>query len=762
MQSRVETGWKDVIIFVGIILVAFGLRLVYVLQLSNSPEFADPQVDELYHVQWAQAIAAGETFVREAYFRAPLYPAFLGAIFKIFGPGLLTPRIIQAVLGSLSCGLLFLIGRHVFGRSVGAIAGLIAAGYWMLIYFDGELLIPSLLVFLDLLLIGLLLRATRVPGVLVYGLAGIVLGLSAIARPNILLFGPAIVIWLVVLYRRELRRAVTYVVCVTVGCLLVVLPTTARNYVFSGDLVLIASQGGVNYYIGNNPESDGWAAVVPGMPFDWTYAEAVERAERASGRELKPSEVSRYYYHKAWEFIREQPSGYLTLLGLKLSYFWSRWEISNNKSIYIQTERFTPLVKYLPLGFAALGPVAILGMVLCYRRRVELFPLWGFALVYMVSVVLFFCNARYRTPLLPVLILLAVWAVFERVAAGRRRRWRGMLGMLTVLVPAALLVNLTPNAASFYAPSQKYLTRLGDLYGRQGRNDLAIKYYRETLDLILHYPAVRQIREQRSSFTSALREIFPETSDALADVHWRLADVLRKEGAHRKAIEHYHASIELDPSGRQGRALFNLGTLLYELRRPSAGLEMFRRAIEPLRERMRNHPNDPVVLYALGRALHSLGRYDEALVPARRWAQTDPENPLVLDCLVDTLLSAARYQEACELLHDKVRLDNPQLINRLAFLLATCPDDALRDSRAALEYARRLCPRTESCRAEYLDTLAAALAETGRYEEASAVARQALERMRHARLPEDNILVRRIRERLRLYEAQRPYRLPRR
>ena len=160
----------DVALIITIFACAFALRLIYVQQLRASPLFEDPVMDELYHDQWARSIVAGETYVEGPYFRAPLYPAFLAAVYRVFGPGYLVPRLVQAFLGSLSCVLLFLIGRQIFGRGIAAIAGFLAASYWMLIYFDGELLIPSLIVFLDLLLVWLLLRIAGGGGLL--GLGG--------------------------------------------------------------------------------------------------------------------------------------------------------------------------------------------------------------------------------------------------------------------------------------------------------------------------------------------------------------------------------------------------------------------------------------------------------------------------------------------------------------------------------------------------------------------------------------------------------------
>ena len=773
-----NSRWKDAALFGAIVLFAFTLRLTYILQLQDNPTFNYPHMDELYHDDWAQAIAAGETFIEGPYFRAPLYPAFLAAIYKVFGVGYLLPRIIQGILGSLSCGVLFLIGRRIFGRAIGAVAGFVAGSYWMLIYFDGELLIPSLIVFLDLLLIWVLLWTVRTPRAVVYGLAGITLGLSAIARPNILLFGPALVVWLAIMYRRQLRRALLYITCLTSGCLLVVLPITVRNYVVGNDLVLIASQGGVNFYIGNNPEADGWAAVVPGTPPGWWsgYYATIERAEEARGRELKPSEVSQYYFEQAREFIFTQPGKYCALLGLKLRLFWSRWEISNNKFIYFQTEHFTPIVKYLPLGFAVLGPLGILGLVMCWRRRMELFPLWGFVVVYMVSVVLFFCNARYRTPILPPLILLAVWAIFEGVAAVRRQQWRSLAGGLAVLMPAALLVYTTPNAELFHKPRPESYVRLGDEYDRLDQLDLALENYRQALELAPHYLTARRqaglmlskmkrfpeaITEFRHALTLEPSPKVNESAETVATVHYHLANVLNATGAQQEAIKHYRASIELDPLGGKGRSQFNLGVLLIKQGQQEAALSVFEQGIEPLRAALESNPDDSKVLYALGRSLFLLGRYGEALAPLRECLRITPGNFQALDNFTEALMKVGHYQEAGELLRRALPLGQPSLVNRLAFLLATCPDDGLRDGRSSLEYARRLCPQTGSCQVEYLDTLAAALAEIGSYEEAITVARQAIERISREQSPEESILVKQLRERLRLYESRRPYRQPR-
>ncbi|MGD8453557.1 MAG: tetratricopeptide repeat protein [Phycisphaerae bacterium] len=641
---------RDVLLFALIVLVALGLRVIYDLQLRHSPLFADPSMDELYHDQWGQAIAAGRSFVDGPYFRAPLYPAMLGLVYSVFGHSYLAPRMVQAVLGAISCGLVFVIGRRLFGRAVAAVAGFAAASYWILIYFDGELLIPPLIVPLDLLLIWLLLRAERSSGVVIFAVCGVVLGLSAIARPNVLLFGPAIVLWLLIRFRRQWRRALLHAACVTAGCLLVVLPITIRNWVVGKDLVLIASQGGVNFYIGNNPQTDGATAIVPGTPAGWWegYRAAIARAEAARGGKLKASEVSDYYYDEAWAFIRNEPGRWLSLMVRKLRLFWGAWEISNNKGIYFWSEQFTPVLTWLPLNFALVGPAGILGLVLCWRRRGELFPLWGFVLVYMVSVVLFFCTARYRVPLLPLLILLGTYAGFSVVKAVRSQRWLAVAGQGVVLVLAATLVLTTPGGERARDDAQDYV-QLGRRYQRLGESDRAAECYAKAVKLAPDFVTARSkygtLLAQTGHLPEAIEQLQQalatgqlrpgETKQTLARVHTNLATALTDSGSPAEGVEHYRQALELDPAGAEDYVQFKLGLALVKLDRLEEAVSAFEKALAI-------SPYPLLVLDQLSAALARLGEYERAAELARRAidlaeSSREPAEPDLLDSLRERL-----------------------------------------------------------------------------------------------------------------------------
>ena len=616
---------RDALWLAIIVVLAFALRLIYVLQLQASPYFSTHVMDPQYHHQWAQAFAAGERFRDGPYFRAPLYPWLLGVVYWLFGAdNALAPRIVQTVLGALSCGMLFLIGREVFGRTAGIIAGLAAATYWIFLYYDAELLIPVLIVFLDLVLLWLLLRTRERPRPLSWAACGVVLGLSAIARPNILLFAPALVVWILVLHGGRWRRGVGYAACLFVGCMLPILPVTIRNYIVGDELVLIASQGGVNFYIGNNPQADGMSAVIKGDPTEWwpCYEAQIARAEGAVGRALAASEVSRWYAAEAWRFMREQPGRAALLLLKKLGYFWSHWETSNNQDIHFITSSYAPIVRYLPVTFWIVGPLGILGLVLSLGRAKRLFPLWGFVLIYMFSVVSFFVTARYRVPVVAVLMLLGSHALCWLVGAARARKWRALvLSVLLLAGMGAIVARVPPGVDTQMVQGYR---STGLLLAERGEYAEAERLLSESVRraeasrwpihartwYYLGYARLKQdkLAEAGECFENALR-IDPDYSDARNN----LAVVLANLGRVREAVEQFERIVQHDPDSASARA--NLASALWQLGRTDRAIAQMQRALELVR--------------ATGNAAEAV-RYEQVLrrfEAARRAPASAPRTP---------------------------------------------------------------------------------------------------------------------------------------
>src|SRR5262245_8045191 len=140
----------DIVTAGAIFLLADIVRLLYIRDIARAGLSGFLRLDPLYYHEWATRIAGGDWLGRDAFEMSPLYPYTLAAVYRIFGENLTAPRVLQALLGSLTCAGLFLLGRRLFGRAAGAVAGTMLAVYGPAIYYDGQINKTSLAVALSL------------------------------------------------------------------------------------------------------------------------------------------------------------------------------------------------------------------------------------------------------------------------------------------------------------------------------------------------------------------------------------------------------------------------------------------------------------------------------------------------------------------------------------------------------------------------------------------------------------------------------------
>lgn len=433
--------------FVLVCALALVLRVVYVLQARSSPLFDHPQMDALYHVEWARAFARGEDFQPGPFFRAPLYPWFLGLCTRFFGEDLLLPRLVQAGFGTLTVALVMRVAALVFDRRTALVAGLVAATYWTSIYFEGELLLPVLEMLFDLAAIERTLVAGRDGRIRSWCVAGAAWGAATLVRPNVLAFVPLMVLWSLRGPERFGLRAVRAAAFV-LGLAALIAPVTLYNRIVGHDAVLVSSQGGVNFWIGNNPSSDGSSAIVPGTRGDWWggYHDAIAIAESARGRALAPSEVSAFYTERALTWMRTEPMAALRHFVWKARLFWMDWELGNNVDERFFALRYGPILRWLPVGFGALAAAGIVGLLLAWRRSWTCAPLLLFVPVYAGTVIAFFVCARFRMPIVPVLAVFAGSAVVHAWDAWRSARRQLAVAIATAIAAAGVLLHRVPDS----------------------------------------------------------------------------------------------------------------------------------------------------------------------------------------------------------------------------------------------------------------------------------------------------------------------------
>jgi tetratricopeptide (TPR) repeat protein len=227
-----------------------------------------------------------------------------------------------------------------------------------------------------------------------------------------------------------------------------------------------------------------------------------------------------------------------------------------------------------------------------------------------------------------------------------------------------------------------------------------------------------------------------------------LGTVYTRRGEFQKAAASFTEALRLRPA--EPSAHYDLGNALAKQGR-------LEEAIPRYREAVRLRPWFLEANYNLGLALSRLGRAAEAVGPLGAAVRLSPETPSFRHNLALALASCGRSGEAAREHSEAHRLDPdwPPPMNDLAWLLATANDPKLRNGAEAVRLAERAVALTARRDANYLDTLAAAYAETDRFAEAVETSRVAIERARSSGQEE---LAKEFERRFEFYLQGRPWR----
>ena len=228
--------------------------------------------------------------------------------------------------------------------------------------------------------------------------------------------------------------------------------------------------------------------------------------------------------------------------------------------------------------------------------------------------------------------------------------------------------------------------------------------------------------------------------------HVNLGVALARIGDIEGAIEQFRTVLQYDTKNQNAR--FNLGLQLSQKK------EYFE-AIDQFQSVLKANPKDLETIRELVKAFVIIGREGKALDLLHKAKEFAPDDEPILLSLSKLLIKHGRYREARDLLdHANRRFpDRGLTAHDLARLLAVCPDTSLRNGRRSVDLAVRIYQAQKT--STHAETLALALAETGRCEEAASLQKQLITIVEQT----NNIeLANRFRNDLVLYEKGKPCR----
>lgn len=398
----IKSAFSPIMLILG---CAFFVRLA-VIFFFNPPLLQDEK--DYYAI--AQSIYQGNGFSLEGEptaYRAPFYPVFVAFLFRISGDTILPIKIIQVIADTISCLILFLICTRFFSKSTGYLA---VTAYTL---FPGNALYVSLLMtevlFTTLLLIVVLLSTRSNIGHSTFSKVGlgIVFAVLTLLRQNAMIMIVIFFIWESFRAKSIFGTLKRYIL-VIISFLIFLAPWLIRNKMLF-DHYAITSNGGINFWIGHNPASNG----------SFKYTVQNNPLEKVTG-EFNRSKVG---YEEGLNFLLENPVEEVKLLFLKFAHFvepdfslmqsmeykpeWKNYQ----RSVLVYRE-FSPLLLY---GLHLLTVIVILAGIwslvfandtneryLLYIRLIVLF--------WVCSHLIFFGVARFRLPLMPLFIAMAAYS----------------------------------------------------------------------------------------------------------------------------------------------------------------------------------------------------------------------------------------------------------------------------------------------------------------------------------------------------------------
>ncbi|MFH1091190.1 MAG: glycosyltransferase family 39 protein [Pseudomonadota bacterium] len=548
-----------------VLALALAVRFIALAAFSRTIYFHYLLTDERLYHQWAAQLAAGTYASASVYDFAPLPAYIMAAFYKIFSPDPLYFRVLNVLLGALTCLLVYGLSSKVFNRRIAFWAGVVAAVYEPLIFYSLVPLKTSLSVFLFALMMFLFVGVLSRPKSLIkMAVLGLVAGLALNTRGNMVVLFPLfpLAVWLQ-MHRRGLPR-LNWLISAGLflaGLAAAVSPFMVRNYTVAGEWALTTSQTGRNLYYGNNFTHNtpyykplSFASAEPGRQAVHFALEA----SRRTGRKLTAQEASSYWTKQVVETALKQPGRFTWKMFLKVLALFNRYEGCDHYHIGFLS-RFAPFFQLPWLTLGIILPFGMAGLMVSVRGDPRRWSLFLAGLLYALTLVLFVTNTRYRLPLLVILIPFAVAGLAQLAEAVRGRRKRTM-GLYVAVFFVFLVVEWLPLPGA--GDLTAYYNGHAFILNTQGRGREAIQFWRQSDLMNGAYSdnarlslAGKALDQQNEKEALQHLERVPDDSYAAAVKYRVIGDIMSRSGRLDEAAQAYTRSLEINAGQMDTRRL---------------------------------------------------------------------------------------------------------------------------------------------------------------------------------------------------------------
>lgn len=480
------------------------------------------------------------------YFQEPLYPYLVALTYWLAGENVWYVFVWQLVLGTANVVMIYELARRLHGETAGALAGMLAIAYPVIMFHELTLQRDVLVVTFTLGLAVAMGWVCRLDGKWRWCVFGFMVGISILLKQTFVLYLPLLGLLRIATRRTEIRRRAIAVAAVAAGALIALSPALVRNAMVGVPIFALNASGSTMLPVFH-------VAGAPPCGFVAQRSVGVILA-RTDGHILRALAEAVRTHSSIWKF--------LWLNVRKLAYVWKAYEMPNNVDFYLFRQQ-APILRTLALPFWVIPPLALIGLVAERRRLREPGLLLMAALGSIPTMLLATVLSRYRLPLTASLL---PFAAVGLICLARMITERRLIPLsITVLAAGPYLVWATGSPPG-WEPGRMALAHveLGDRMLSRGAESLAALHYAEAVRLSpTNGPA--QLR---------LGELLTNRGDASAGLP-HLEKALQQ--LQRSAKAHVAISRALIALGRRGEAMAHLQEAVTLQNAPSGTKDLLER-----------------------------------------------------------------------------------------------------------------------------------------------------------------------------------------
>ena len=639
---------KNTHILIAILTLALGIRLIYLYQISDSPLLEVLLIDSHYYDQTGKIVASGQGTEERIFFMNPYYTYYLALIYTFIGHSWITALFIQAITGTLSCALIYGIGRQLISPAVGLIAAAFAALYGTFVFYDGALLTANPIVFYNLISLYCLLlwKDKQKPIYLIA--AGLALGLSTTGRGLILMFVVLLPVWFY-LQNQNYRTAITHWIYVLIGVFCILVPVGLRNWSIGGEFAMTPSGTGMAFYVGNHQGATGiyknadfLTSAEPKHEFDDYYQEAQKRA----GKTLTHDEAASFWIAEGFRYIFNNPKDYIKLQIQKVYLFWNRTEAPNNLSYYFAHD-FASMLHFLIIGWGIIAPLGIVGLYHLARTQPP-YLLYFYLGAYFLACFIFFVTAEYRLPIAPVLMLGAAHLIttwYTQWQAGQKSH---ILKPALITILLAIPINYQTTFAQGLTKKRIDYFNFGNLYTRANNLQKAEMMYQKSIAIdptfSPNYRALAELYQKQGNIQAMVAanrqvQLLEGGLNASTDPLQQALEAFSNH-QYETALKHFQTIVQNGTA--RPEHLNNIGLCHYRLNQFEQAEQAYQKAITQQPNYTRAHLN-LALLYI------KTNRFDQAENALKQILTLQPNNPKAQYRLAEVYLQLNQPQKALAL-----------------------------------------------------------------------------------------------------------------